>query len=234
MRTLGVRIRGFLDEEDGRIFKNARSVFSSVFSFRSRSSSALSNSVTSACLVALRLLNAVTHRLSVTSLMPSSRATVAAARPVLMTGFTASSLCLGVNSRRVLAIVNILSCEVSTRRGQSQASLSVEQQTLYEAWLDVALEATKLQLNVLRQYFHSAKGQGTIEEMRLDAVARTLQGQKPYDLMRETVRRVMPAVRALVSEQARRQRRDLRLTKSVPPRQKPLNARKLWTISQRM
>jgi hypothetical protein len=38
----------------------------------------------------------------------------------LMTIFTASSLYSGVNSRRVLAIVNILSCEVSTQRGQGQ------------------------------------------------------------------------------------------------------------------
>jgi hypothetical protein len=52
------------------------------------------------------------------SAFPSSRAT---ARPVLMTSFTASSLYSRVNSRRVLAMMNILFCEVSTQRGQGHA-----------------------------------------------------------------------------------------------------------------
>jgi hypothetical protein len=38
----------------------------------------------------------------------------------VITSFTASSLYSGVNSRRDLAIVNILSCEVSTRWGHGQ------------------------------------------------------------------------------------------------------------------
>ena len=66
----------------------------------------------------LRALNAATQRPNVASLMPSSRATVATALPVVTTSFTASSLYSGVKSRRDLAIVNILSCEVSTQRGQ--------------------------------------------------------------------------------------------------------------------
>ena len=49
-------------------------------------------------------------------------ATVATALPVVNTSFTASSLYSGVNSRRDLAIVNILSCEVSTPRGQGQST----------------------------------------------------------------------------------------------------------------
>jgi len=57
----------------------------------------------------------------VTSLTPSSRATVATALPVVKTSFTASPLYSGVKSRRDLAKVNILSCEVSTRRGQGQS-----------------------------------------------------------------------------------------------------------------
>src|SRR3954468_535877 len=50
--------------------------------------------------------------------MPSSRATVATARPVLITSFTASSLYSGVNSRRCLPMTDILTYEVSTVRGQ--------------------------------------------------------------------------------------------------------------------
>src|SRR6185503_10495297 len=52
--------------------------------------------------------------------MPSSRATVATGRPVLITSFTASSLYSGVNPRRVRPMMNILSYEVSTERGQGQ------------------------------------------------------------------------------------------------------------------
>jgi hypothetical protein len=39
-------------------------------------------------------------------------------RPVLITSFTASSLYSGVNPRRVRPMMNILSYEVSTERGQ--------------------------------------------------------------------------------------------------------------------
>ena len=39
MRTLLVRIRGFLGEEERRFFRNARSIFSSEFSLRSRANS---------------------------------------------------------------------------------------------------------------------------------------------------------------------------------------------------
>jgi len=55
--------------------------------------------------------------------MPSSRATVATvatARPVLITSFTASSLYSGVNSRRCLPMTNILTYKVSTVRGEGQ------------------------------------------------------------------------------------------------------------------
>src|SRR5450631_2320990 len=55
--------------------------------------------------------------------MPSSRATVATVRPVLITSFTASSLYSGVNPRRVRPMMNILSYEVSTERGQGQRQL---------------------------------------------------------------------------------------------------------------
>jgi pimeloyl-ACP methyl ester carboxylesterase len=41
-------------------------------------------------------------------------------RPVLITSFTASSLYSGVNPRRVRPMMNILSYEVSTQRGQGQ------------------------------------------------------------------------------------------------------------------
>ena len=54
---------------------------------------------------------------SVCSTMPSSRATIATGLPVLITSFTASSLYSGVNSRRLLPIVNILSFKVSTKPG---------------------------------------------------------------------------------------------------------------------
>ena len=115
---LAVRVRGFLAEDAGRFFRNARSSFSSAVSLRSRSNSALSDSVTSVCPVSLRVIDAVTQPPRLASLTPSSRATVATALPVVMTSFTASSLYSGVNSRRDLAIVNILSCEVSTTRGR--------------------------------------------------------------------------------------------------------------------
>ena len=52
------------------------------------------------------------------SWIPSSLATVATVRPVLITSFTASSLYSGVNPRRVRPMMNILSYEVSTERGQ--------------------------------------------------------------------------------------------------------------------
>ena len=101
-------------------FRNARSSFKSAFSSRNRTSSARSDSVTAVPPGSCRALNAATRRPSEASLMPSYRATVATARPMLMTSFTASSLYPGVNSRRVLAMMNILSCEVSTQRGQGQ------------------------------------------------------------------------------------------------------------------
>jgi len=81
-------------------------------------------------------LNAITQRPNVASLIPSSRATVATALPVVTTSFTASSLYSGVKSRRHLVIVNILSCEVSTQRGQGQFCTGTVQsfQEKFEAW----------------------------------------------------------------------------------------------------
>src|ERR1019366_6021986 len=61
------------------------------------------------------------QRPNVASFRPSSRATVATVRPVLITSFTASSLYSGVNPRRVRPMMNILSYEVSTQRGQGQS-----------------------------------------------------------------------------------------------------------------
>src|SRR5450759_668291 len=104
-------------------FRKARSSFKSEFSLRNRSNSARSVSlrppwpVSPAAALARK---SWTHRPSVCSLRPSSRATVATVRPVLITSFTASSLYSGVNPRRVLPIMNILSYEVSTERGQGQ------------------------------------------------------------------------------------------------------------------
>ena len=57
--------------------------------------------------------------------MPSSRATVATGRPVLITSFTASSLYSGVNPRRVRPMMNIPSYEVSTQRGHGHAPPAV-------------------------------------------------------------------------------------------------------------
>ena len=64
--------------------------------------------------------------------------------------------------------------------------------------ISFALEATELQLPLLRRYLHTNHGQRVIEEVRMDSIARTLRGKEPYDLLRETIRRVLPTVRALV------------------------------------
>src|SRR5450759_2944139 len=104
-------------------FRKARSSFKSEFSLRSRSSSARSVSLSPpwpASPAAALALKSCTHRPNVDSLMPSSLATVETVRPVLITSFTASSLYSGVNPRRVRPMMNILSYEVSTERGQGQ------------------------------------------------------------------------------------------------------------------
>src|SRR5664280_71160 len=102
-------------------FRIARSSRKSEFSRRSRNSSARSVSLRPALpaspAVALAL-KSWTHLPNVDSWMPSSRATTETARPVLITSFTALSLYSGVNPRRVRPMMNILSYEVSTERGQ--------------------------------------------------------------------------------------------------------------------
>ncbi len=75
-----------------------------------------------------------------------------------------------------------------------------------------ALEASKLLIGALRRYLHAERGQQTMEEVRLDSIARTLRGEEPYDLIRETVRRVLPIVRCQVSEEVQRQFRAHRPT----------------------
>jgi len=67
-------------------------------------------------------LNAFTHRPNVASLMPSSRATEATARPVLITSLTASSLYSGVNSRRCPPTMNTVAYKVSTKRDEGHPS----------------------------------------------------------------------------------------------------------------
>jgi hypothetical protein len=66
---------------------------------------------------------------------------VATVRPVLITSFTASSLYSGVNRRRVRPIMNILSYEVSTKRGQGHACaqlVQAQQQVTFTAVADLA------------------------------------------------------------------------------------------------
>lgn len=75
-----------------------------------------------------------------------------------------------------------------------------------------ALGASKLLIGALRRYLHTERGQQTMEEVRLDSIARTLRGKEPYDLIRETVRRVLPIVRCQVSEEVQRQFRAHRPT----------------------
>lgn len=67
-----------------------------------------------------------------------------------------------------------------------------------------AFEASKLLVGTLRRYLHTERGRETMEEVRLDSIARTLRGKEPYDLIRETVRRVLPIVRYQVSEEVQR------------------------------
>jgi len=121
-RAPRLRQRGDGSEMDSPLFKNARSNFSSEFSVRSLANSARSDSLRAPSPASWHALNAFTHRPNVASLIPSSRATVATARPVLITSLTTSSLYSGVNSRRCLPMMNILAYKVSTVWGEGQAS----------------------------------------------------------------------------------------------------------------
>ena len=80
-----------------------------------------------------------------------------------------------------------------------------------------AFEASKLLVGTLRRYLHTERGRQTMEEVRLDSIARTLKGKEPYDLIRETVRRVLPIVRYQVSEEVQRRFRTHRPITPDPP-----------------
>ena len=64
--------------------------------------------------------------------------------------------------------------------------------------ISFALEATNQQVTMLHRYLRTKQGRRVMEEVRMDSIARTLRGKEPFNLLRETVRRVLPAVRALV------------------------------------
>ncbi len=123
IRTLYARIRRFLGEQDGRFFRNTRSSFTSAFSFRSRSNSARSGSVTAVSPVSVRALKAQTQR-------PSGPAAQRGLVDAELTG-DGRDCPAGVDHQlhglicaprselpACVSHVNILSCEVSTERGQ--------------------------------------------------------------------------------------------------------------------
>lgn len=97
-------------------------------------------------------------------------------------------------------------------------SMASGAEALYLDRLSFALTATTLQVTMLRRYLRSDRGRQVMEEVRLDSIARTLRGKEPYDLMRETVRRVLPTVRALTSEEIQRRYRERRPTTPMPHR----------------
>lgn len=85
-------------------------------------------------------------------------------------------------------------------------------EALYLDRLSFALTATALQTTMLRRYLRPDRGRQVMEEVRLDSIARTLRGKEPYDLMRETIRRVLPTVRAQTSEEIQRRYREVHPT----------------------
>src|SRR6266704_4941040 len=96
----------------------SRCIVSSAFSFRSRSSSARSSSL-SAPLPSPRARRSLAHQLpSVPSLIPSSRATCAIGLPVSRTSRTAPCLESSSNFRRAPAIAHLLIGDVSTLLGK--------------------------------------------------------------------------------------------------------------------